>query len=119
VRPLGFRSEFLWPTDRLGIETILVAPVISSDEGSGLASTTLVSSSSALADCSRGTLLYAGPDCSFKAAKLPTGITHFRVCASDAAGNVSSGVPTSVKVTGSWLWETARSRAVSPLFLTG
>jgi hypothetical protein len=72
-----------------------------SDEGSGLASTTLVTSTSALADCSRGTLLYSGPERSFKTAKLPTGVTYFRVCASDSAGNVSTGVPASVKVTGS------------------
>jgi hypothetical protein len=69
------------------------------DLGSGLASYKLVSSTSALANCSRGALLYAGTERVFKTANLPTGTTHFRVCAIDKVGNISTGVASSAKVT--------------------
>lgn len=69
------------------------------DAGSGVASYKLVSSTSALANCSRGTLRYAGSERWFRTAKLPTGISYFRVCAIDKVGNISAGVASSVKVT--------------------
>jgi subtilisin family serine protease len=69
------------------------------DAVSGIASYKLVSANSALADCSRGSLLYAGLERSFKTAKLPVGTTYFRVCAVDRAGNISAGTASSAKMT--------------------
>lgn len=69
------------------------------DPTSNVASYKLVSATSALSNCSRGTLLYSGTERWFRTAKLPTGTTYFRVCALDGAGNVSTGVAASIKVT--------------------
>jgi subtilisin family serine protease len=70
-----------------------------SDAGSGIASYKLVSSTSALADCTKGNVLYTGTGKTFKTAKLPVGTTYFRLCATDNLGNTGSGVTTSVRVT--------------------
>jgi subtilisin family serine protease len=70
-----------------------------SDAGSGLASYKLASSTSALADCTKGTALYTGTATTFKTAKLPVGTTYFRLCATDKLGNTGPGVASSVKVT--------------------
>ena len=70
-----------------------------SDAGSGIASYQLVSSTSTLADCTKGTVLYTGVANTFKTAKLPVGTTTFRLCATDNLGNTGSGVTTSVRIT--------------------
>jgi hypothetical protein len=70
-----------------------------SDAGSGIASYKLVFSTSTLADCTKGTVLYTGVANTFKTAKLPVGTTTFRLCATDNLGNTGSGVTTSVRIT--------------------
>jgi hypothetical protein len=70
-----------------------------SDATSSVASYKLVSATKTLSNCSRGTVLSSGTERWFRTAKLPTGTSYFRVCAVDGAGNVSTGVAASIKVT--------------------
>jgi hypothetical protein len=69
------------------------------DSTSGIVSYRLISATSVIANCRRGTLLYSGRERSFKTAQLPVGTAYFRVCAVDAAGNLSSGTASSAKFT--------------------
>ena len=67
--------------------------------GSGLASpnayTVVTAQGSAPASCSVGTPLYTGPLTSFDHANVPSGTNFYRVCATDKAGNTSSGATAS------------------------
>jgi subtilisin family serine protease len=69
------------------------------DSGSGVASYKLVSATtSAPANCSVGTARYTGSVPAFAVSNLPTGTTYFRLCAVDNAGNMGTGITTSVTV---------------------
>jgi hypothetical protein len=71
-----------------------------SDALSGLSGYTLVyGTASAPANCSAGTVLYAGPDTGYSHVGVVSGTTYYyRLCASDIAGNVSKGVTGKIKV---------------------
>ncbi len=63
-----------------------------SDVGSGIAGYTLVYSTGGIpASCQVGTQIYSGVDTSFVHAGLGKGAYYYRVCATDNAGNISSG----------------------------
>ncbi|MBT9557931.1 MAG: S8 family serine peptidase [Myxococcales bacterium] len=63
------------------------------DPVSGIASYTVVSGATAPANCSTGTVIYAGLATSATATGLTNGSAQgFRVCATDVAGNLSTGV---------------------------
>jgi subtilisin family serine protease len=63
------------------------------DAHSGIAGYALVGSPAVTpSSCSVGTLLYAGPAITFRHAGLPPGASwHYRLCATDGAGNTSAG----------------------------
>ena len=73
-----------------------------SDVGSGIASYTLIHSTTSLpANCSSGTTLYSGPGTSFTQSNLLGGsANYYRVCATDGAGNVSSGATATASAMG-------------------
>lgn len=69
-----------------------------SDALSGLAGYQVVSSSSALSSCASGTTIYTGAATSFDHTGVTNGQTYFyRICAIDAAGNLSIGKTASAR----------------------
>lgn len=73
--------------------TIALSWTAATDAGSGIASYKLVAASgtAAPASCAAGTTLYTGPNRSFTHTVASKSTWSYRVCATDAAGNTSTG----------------------------
>jgi hypothetical protein len=87
----------LMPPDLSGTTATLNWLTTFTDNVSGIASYTLVSSEKAIpTSCAVGDLLYSGPNTTFSYDLVLGKNYYYRVCATDNAGNTSTGATTSI-----------------------